>query len=70
MKNTLLSIIFILIILLIYSFVQIIKLENHHYAVQVGFCLEVESAKRNKCLNNVKTRSNPIWHLLYGLEIL
>ncbi len=66
----------ILAILLIWFGTAIIRLENYHYAVQVGMCEnngETKDAKwyieYEKCLNNTQTRTSNIGHLLYGLKI-
>ncbi len=70
-KNIFIIILLCLIIWLSYS---VIKLENYHYANQVGLCLEFEFPQEgleiDKCLNDSKTRTNPLLHLLYGLRIL
>ncbi len=72
-------IIVILLILLIWFGVSIARLENFHYAVQVGFCDNpIENQKdafrktmaKEKCLNETQTRTSPLWHLLYGLKVL
>jgi len=66
--------IIILIFFLIWFASAIVRLENYHYAVQVGFCANfsepINLIEKDKCLNQIKTRTNPIWHLLYGLKIL
>jgi len=62
-------IILVLLLLLIYFGAAIVRLENYHYAVQVGFCADVDFTERDKCLNEIETRTNPIWHLMYGLGI-
>jgi len=63
-------IIVILLILLIWFGLVIIRLENYHYAVQVGFCMDKDLTQRDSCLKEKETRTNPLWHLLYGLQIL
>lgn len=67
-------IITVLLVLLMWFGITIIRLENYHYAVQVGICNEFDgfenSLEREQCLNTVETRTNPIFHLLYGLKIL
>ncbi len=69
-------IIIVLILLLIWFATAIIRLENYHYAVQVGMCentTEIEPFKQRMeledCLNHTQTRTSPIWHLFYGLRI-
>ena len=73
MKEINLIIIIIALILLFWFGATIVRLENYHYAVQVGFCDEFSGVenltKRDQCLNKVQTRTNPIWHLFYGLRI-
>lgn len=66
-------IIVLLIVLLMWFGFTIVRLENYHYAVQVGFCDEYSGVEkltqRNNCLNEVQTRTNPLYHLMYGLKI-
>lgn len=51
----------------------IIRLENYHYASQVGFCDELSGLEnliqKDQCLNEAQTRTNSFRHLLYGLKI-
>jgi hypothetical protein len=63
------SVIVILLLIIAYFGINIIRLENYHYAVQVGFCSDISQAERDKCLSSIETRTNPFWHLLYGLKI-
>lgn len=67
-------IIVVLLILLLWFGAAIVRLENYHYAVQVGFCNEFSGAEnliqRDQCLNKTKTRTNQFWNLLYGLRII
>jgi len=63
-------VIVVLLFALIYFGATIVRLENYHYAVQVGFCADVEISQRDKCLDEIQTRTNPIWHLIYALRIL
>ena len=62
-------IILVLLALLLYFGATIVRLENYHYAVQVGFCADVNVTERDDCLNKIETRTNPFWHLIYGLGI-
>ena len=62
--------IIVLLVLLVWFGATIIRLENYHYAVQVGFCSDVPSTERDACLNKIETRTNFLWHLAYGLGIL
>jgi len=67
-------IVVILLILMIWFGFTIVRLENFHYASQVGFCNEflgIENLSlKNNCLEKTQTRTNSFWHLLYGLRIL
>lgn len=62
--------------LLIWFGANIVRLENYHYAVQVGMCNEYSGDilqrfnERENCINNTKTRTSLFWHLLYGLKVL
>lgn len=71
---TLIGVIVFLLILLFWFGSAIIRLENYHYATQVGFCAEFSELEnliqKDYCLNQVQTRTNPLWHLLHGLNIL
>lgn len=64
----------ILVVALVWFGATIVRLENYHYAVQVGVCSEHQGVenliKRDECLNKTESRTNAIWHLLYGLKIL
>lgn len=52
----------------------VVRLENYHYASFVNMCSEfkaedpLQSAKRHDCLHKKETRTNPIWHLFYGVQ--
>jgi hypothetical protein len=71
MKKSTLSAITVLIAVIIYLSFHIIRLESYHYAAQIGFCSDViELVEKDKCLDQTETRTSPIYHLLYGLEIL
>ncbi len=68
-------IIFFLLLLLIWFGTAIVRLENYHYAVQVGFCREFTRTierytEMDNCLNKTHTRTSFLWHLLYGLKII
>jgi len=69
-----LIIVIIALILLFWFATAIIRLENYHYAVQVGFCDEFSTPdkliQKDECLDKVQTRTSPIWNLFYGLGIL
>lgn len=67
--------ILILLALLIWFGSAIVRLENYHYAVQVGFCREFDKTverytEMEECLNRTQTRTSPLWHLLYGLKMI
>lgn len=68
------TIIVVLIILLFWFGLVIIRLENYHYASQVGMCSEYSGLdkliQRDKCLNNTQTRTSKFLHLLHGLKVL
>lgn len=66
-KNKLIIIIVILLVIVVYFASAIIRLENYHYAVQVGFCLDTNIEERDQCLNKIETRINPLYNLFYGL---
>jgi len=67
-------IIIILVLLLVWFGNTIIRLENYHYANQVGFCLEYkfpeQGTQREDCMNETETRTSFIWQLGYALNIL
>ena len=60
----------LLLLLLIWFGVAIVRLENFHYAVQVGFCADVSASDRSDCLDKKETRTSSLLYLLYGLKIL
>jgi hypothetical protein len=64
----------ILLVLILWLTSAVIRLENYHYAVQVGLCDEIHGLdqliEKDKCLNAAQTRTHSFWHLLYGLRIL
>lgn len=48
----------------------IVRLENYHYASQIGMCGNIDLARlveRDKCLNSIETRTSAFWHLYYAL---
>jgi hypothetical protein len=69
-------IIIILLLLLVWFGSAIVRLENYHYAVQVGMCNEYGGDilqrfnEREDCINKTKTRTSFVWQLFYGLKIL
>lgn len=60
----------VLSVILIWFATAIVRLENYHYAVQAGFCADADLTQRDTCLKKIATRTNPLWHLLYGLQII
>jgi hypothetical protein len=52
----------------------VIRLENYHYGSLVGMCGDfrgdnpLHAGKRHDCLHKTETRTNPLWHLFYGLR--
>jgi hypothetical protein len=53
--------------------VTVVRLENYHYATQTGMCERgaahdhLAFASYQKCLDQVETRTSPLWHLYYAL---
>lgn len=58
----------LLLIVIVWFSVVIIRLENYHYAVQVGFCQDMSVTERDGCLSKIQTRTNPLWNLFYALK--
>ena len=54
----------------------VVRLENYHYANQVGFCDKFDITDprqritRDECLDKVETRTHWFWHILYGTGVL
>lgn len=54
----------------------IVRLENYRYGNSLGMCAEdggasvPELVARDRCLNEARTRTNPLWHLGYALGVL
>lgn len=72
-EKKLLSIIVLLVVIVIWFGATIVRLENYHYAVQVGMCgLETksleEASEREACLNTSQTRTSSFAHLWYALS--
>lgn len=67
-------IILILLIVIFWFGFRVIKLENFHYASQVGLCSEFSDSEnlslKNDCLEKSQTRNNSFLNLLYGLKVL
>lgn len=64
----------ILLAMLVWFASAIIRLERYHYAAMLGSCDqhtgELARARREQCLATKETRTNPLWHLAYGLRII
>lgn len=58
----------VLLVVIVWFSVVIIRLENYHHAVQVGFCQDVNITERDGCLSKIQTRVSPVWHLFYALK--
>ena len=76
MKRGMLLVIAVLIIAVLLLARAVIRLENFHYASQIGLCSEqgvvyannpMANHQRNVCLDNIETRTSPLWHLYYGV---
>ena len=74
MRKILLTLVVILSGLLIWFGTVIVRLENENYALQVGRCgqnynvADIGSVlERSRCLEEVETRTSPLWHLYYAL---
>lgn len=54
----------------------VVRLENYRYANSVGMCSKfgrddpMQRVQRDICLDQIETRANSVWHLIYGLRIL
>ncbi len=74
-KNHTFSLILVIVLLsiILWFGTAIVRLENYHYASQVGLCDELSGlenlVQKDQCLNEAQTRTNFFWHLLYGLKI-
>ena len=69
-KNVIIS---ALILTLLWFGSAIVRLERYHYASTLGMCGQVDPAglgSREECLSETETRTSPIYHLLYGLNLL
>lgn len=60
--------------LLLWFASAIIRLERYHYASMLGMCDRyagvLERVKKDRCLERTETRISPVYHLIYGLNIL
>jgi hypothetical protein len=62
-----------LCVVLIWFGAAIVRLENYRYASNLGMCGNYDpltAVKRERCLEHARTRTNPIYNLLYGLKVL
>ena len=65
----------LLSILLVWFGTVIVRLENENYALLTGLCgssFNVADSQtgleRTRCLEEVETRTSPLWHLYYALS--
>ena len=60
-------------VLLVWFGATIVRLENQNYAMRIGMCGEHNAADfesimtRNRCLEEVETRTSALGHLYYAL---
>lgn len=72
-KSVLVGLVILLMVLLVWFGATIVRLENQNYAMQLGLCGEVNAAdfqsvlERSRCLEEIETRTSPLWHLYYAL---
>ncbi len=72
-KRILAGLTILLAVLLVWFGTTIMRLENQNYAMRIGMCGEHNPAdfqsimERDKCLEEVETRTSPLWHLYYAL---
>ncbi len=70
MKNFIIG---VLCLTLIWFGASLIRVENQRYALELEMCgtrSPENSLKRSQCLEEVETRTGPVAHLLYALDIL
>ena len=74
-RSNFLTLVVILSVLLIWFGTVIVRLENENYALLVGLCgqdynvADVQTGlERARCLEEVETRTSPLWHLYYTLS--
>lgn len=58
--------------LLVWFGLNIIRLERYNYAAALSMCdaHRPDRIKIDLCLASTETRTNPLWHLAYGLKVL
>ncbi len=75
-EPVLVSLVILLVVLLLWFGATIVRLENQNYAMATGLCdtfselnlADWESVmERSRCLEEVETRTSPLWHLYYAL---
>lgn len=64
-----------LVVMVVWFGSAIVRLENYHYASMLGMCGNAEPVglrivEREDCLMSTQMRTSPLWHLLYGLQII
>ncbi len=70
-KNVVIAVLLVCVAVLA---VAVVRLENYHYASFVGMCGEFKAddplvaLNRHECLHKQETRTNPLWHLFYGVQ--
>lgn len=73
MKNLMLVALFGL---LVWFGAAVVRLENIRHANELNMCPEFDptqvasATERRRCLDTVQTRTNFVWHLLYGLKVI
>ncbi len=70
MKNLALA---VLLAMVVWFGLAIIRLERYHYASMLGICerkAKPGQLEQQRCLNTIETRTNPLWHLAYGLRLI
>lgn len=51
----------------------IVRLENYHYASFLGMCEQYPAHRpieRGRCFDNTQSRTSPLWHLAYALDLM
>ena len=72
-KRVFVGVVIVLLALLQWFGATIVRLENQNYAMRIGMCGELNVAdwesvmERSRCLEEVETRTSPLWHLYYAL---
>ena len=59
--------------MLVWFGTAIVRLEQYRYASMLAMCGPLDPltlGKRELCLQKAETRTSPVYHLLYGLDLL